>query len=214
MFAKLAPRNLFLIALLLCLLVLALWYTFRFKTRQDQITQLSTDLQTAQTRATELRSAAAQVPALRETVAELKVKQQAFVAALPATANFGGVLDDLRQTTAANGVTMSSFAVSSGNATNLPAGVRPIGLSLSLSGTFKNLFRTIQAFETMGRFTTVNNVAMQLPQADSLDPKLESTLGLTVYTYDPSGAAATPGGGAAAAPAAAPAPTPPAGGPQ
>lgn len=199
MFSKLGPRNLFFLVLALCLATVALWYTFRFKARQDQITQLRGDLDMAQSRAADYRTAAAGLPALRESVAALKVKQEEFLKALPQTANFGGVLNDLRQITAANGVTMSSFTVNAGNATNLPAGVRPLGLNLSVNGKFRDLFRTIQAFETMGRFSTLDTVALQLPQADSLDPKLEGTLGLTVYTFDPS--AGTPAVPAPAAPA-------------
>ncbi|MFC4426150.1 type 4a pilus biogenesis protein PilO [Deinococcus navajonensis] len=211
MFSKLAPRNLFLVMLGLALAVIALWYTFRFQPRQQEIALLRTDLDTAQTRVTELRSAAAQLPELRQTVARLKVEQAEFLRALPSTANFGTVLDEVRRTTAASGAALSTFTVQSGNATNLPAGVRPIGLNLSVSGRFAELFRTLRALETMGRFTNVTSVALQLPEASSFNPDLEGTMGLTVYTFDPTQAAAGTAGGTPGAPPAAPAPaTPPA----
>ncbi|MFD1731100.1 type 4a pilus biogenesis protein PilO [Deinococcus malanensis] len=152
-----------------------------------EISLLRTDLDTAQTRVTQLRSASAQLPELRKTVERLKVEQAEFVRALPNTANFGTVLDEVRRTTAATGAEMSTFSVQSGNAAGLPAGVRPIGLNLSVSGTFAELFQTLRALETMGRFTNVNTVALQLPQADSFNPSLEGTMGLTVYTFDPTG---------------------------
>ncbi|ACO46736.1 type 4a pilus biogenesis protein PilO [Deinococcus deserti] len=214
MFSKLAPRNLFVLMLGLALAVIAMWYTFRFQPRQQEISLLRADLDTAQTRVAQLRSAAAQLPELRKTVERLKVEQAEFVRALPQTANFGTVLDEVRRTTAATGADMSTFSVQSGNTAGLPAGVRPIGLNLSVSGTFAELFQTLRALETMGRFTNVNTIALQLPQADSFNPNLESTMALTVYTFDP--AQATPGaaGDTPGAPPAAPAApaSPPAGG--
>lgn len=215
MFSKLAPRNLFLIMLGLALAVIALWYTFRFQPRQEEISLLRTDLDTAQTRVTQLRSAAAQLPELRKTVERLKVEQAEFVRALPKTANFGTVLDEVRRTTAASGAEMSTFSVQSGSTAGLPPGVRPIGLNLSVSGTFAELFQTLRALETMGRFTNVNTVALQLPQADSFNPSLEGTMALTVYTFDPTQATPGAAGGTPGAPPAAPAPapaSPPAGG--
>ena len=213
MFDKMPPRNLFLITLAACLAVAGMWYTLRFKPRQDEIALLRTDVQTAQDKVTQYRTAQAQLPTLREEVAKLRVEQAEFLRALPNTANFGSVLNELRQTSGANGVNLTNVTVSTGAATGLPAGVRPIALTLNLNGKFRNVYRTIQSVETMGRFTNINSVALQLPQADSLDPDLESNLGLTVYTYDPNLAAVPADPNAApAAPAAAPAA--PAGGAQ
>lgn len=209
MSTKLSPRNLFLIVLAACLLVLALWFVLRFQPRQQQITDLQGQLEPLQTRVTVMRSAAQGLPALRERVAELRVDQQEFLTALPSAANFGTVLDELRRTTAATGATLNTFTVQGGGAApGLPGGVRPIGLSVGVSGRFAQLFGTLRALETAGRFTTVSNVALQLPAATSFDPELEGTLGLTVYTFDPAQAGAEAPGDEPQAPAAAPASDP------
>ncbi|GAA0518277.1 type 4a pilus biogenesis protein PilO [Deinococcus depolymerans] len=208
MLTKLSPRNLFLAALGLCLVILALWYTMRFQPRQAEISNLKGELETVNARVTLLRDNARKVPALREEVAKLKVQQDEFLAALPQTANFGGVLDELRLTSSAAGASMESFNVQSGNAVGLPAGVRPIGLNLSVSGRFAQLFQMLRSVETMSRFTTVNNLSLQLPEATSLDPELQGTLALTVYTFDPSQAATGTPGAPDAAPAAPAAPAP------
>lgn len=193
MLTKLSPRNLFLIVVAACLLLLALWFVLRFQPRQLQITDLQSQIEPLQTRVTVMRPAAQGLPALRERVAELRTDQQEFLTALPSTANFGSVLDQLRRTTAASGATLNTLAVAGGAATELPGGVRPIGLSVGVSGTFSQMFETLRALETAGRFTTVNNVALQLPTATSFDPQLEGNLGLTVYTFDPAQASAPAG---------------------
>ncbi|AIZ44641.1 pilus assembly protein PilO [Deinococcus radiopugnans] len=205
MSTKLSPRNLFLIVLAVCLMVLALWFVLRFQPRQQQITDLQGQLEPLQTRVTVMRSASQGLPALRERVAELRTDQQEFLTALPSAANFGSVLDELRRTTAATGATLNTFTVQGGGAApGLPGGVRPIGLSVGVTGKFAQMFETLRALETAGRFTTVSNVALQLPAATSFDPELEGTLGLTVYTFDPAQASASAPGSEPQAPEAAP----------
>ncbi|GGL04117.1 type 4a pilus biogenesis protein PilO [Deinococcus radiotolerans] len=209
---KLSPRNLFFIVLAACIVVAALWYTMRYQARQQEISLLQSDLDTAQSRVAVMRSNAQQLPALREEVAGLKVQQDDFLAALPKTANYYRILDEIRLNAAAAGATMSNFTVASAAATGLPGGVRPINLNVNVSGTFGQLFQLLRSVETMSRFTNVNNVALQLPQADSFDPRLEGTLALTVYTFDPTQASTPAAGTTPAAPDAAPAAPAPAGG--
>ncbi|MFM6830456.1 MAG: hypothetical protein ACKOVA_09035, partial [Novosphingobium sp.] len=65
---KLSPRNLFFIVLAACIVVAALWYTMRYQARQQEISLLQSDLDTAQSRVAVMRSNAQQLPALREEV--------------------------------------------------------------------------------------------------------------------------------------------------
>ena len=206
MLTKLTPRNQFLVALALCILLIGAWFTLRFQPRQQRISELGTQLETLNTQVTTLRTAARDLPALREETATLRVEREKFLAALPSAANFGSVLDELRLTTAASGTRMTNFAVQPGAVANLPGGVRPLNLTIGVRGKFTQMFQTLRSVETMGRFTTVSNVALQLPEASSFDPELEGSLGMTVYTFDASQAAAQAGGtqDAPAAPAAAP----------
>lgn len=215
MLTKLSPRNAFFVFLALAVLLIGLWYMLFFQPRQQQITDLRGQLDTLNTRVTSLRQAARDLPALKEELVGLRVEREKFLAALPSAANFNRVLDELRLTTAATGAQLTNVAVQTGAAPGLPAGVRPLNLTVGVSGKYGSLFQTLRSVETMSRFTTVSNVSLQLPTATSFDPDLEGSLGMTVYTYDPSGAS-TPAGapGAPAAPAApaapgtAPAPAP------
>ncbi|MDV6374950.1 type 4a pilus biogenesis protein PilO [Deinococcus arenicola] len=197
MLTKLSPRNLFLIVLAACLLVLALWFTLRFQPRQQQITDLQSQIEPLQLRVDTMRTASQALPALRERIAGLRADQQEFLTALPSAANFNSILNELRRITAATGATLTTFTVQGGGAlAGLPDGVRPLNLSVAVSGKFTQMFETLRALETAGRFTTVSNVALQLPAATSFDPELNGTLGLIVYTFDPAQAAGvtTPGG--------------------
>ncbi|MBZ9751686.1 type II secretion system protein M [Deinococcus sp. HMF7604] len=204
MSTKLAPRNIFLIVLAVCLLVGALWYVMRFQARQTEISGLQSELDSVNARVLTLRTNAARLPALREEVANLTTEQQIFLSALPQTANYNAVLDEVRLNASAAGAKMSGFTVANGNVTGLPAGVRPISLNLNVSGQFGQLFRFLRSLETMSRFSTVTSVNLQLPQATSFNPTLESTMGLTVYTFDPTqaGTGTEGSGGTPEAPAA------------
>lgn len=194
----LAPRTLFLLALAGSALLLMAWYFGRYQTRVQEITLLESELETTRLTADRYRAAQRALPELRETVARLRVERDQFLRALPPTAQFGTVLDEVRRNVLAAGAELSTFTVQSGPGEGLPGGVRPIGLNLGVQGQYAEVFRALRSLETMNRFTTVGGVGLQMPAATSFNPSLEGTLNLTVYTYDPS--AAAPGTGAAEAP--------------
>ncbi|MBB5233584.1 type 4a pilus biogenesis protein PilO [Deinococcus budaensis] len=208
MSVKLAPRSLFFAVLAACVLGLLGWYLLRFQARQQEITQIQGELDTTRLTAAAYRAAQRDLPELEATVARLEVERDAFLRALPATAQFGTVLDEVRRNVSAAGAELTTFTVQSGAGEGLPGGVRPINLNLGVSGQFAQVFRALRSLETMNRFANVGGVGLQLPQATSYNPTLEGTLNLTVYTFDPQAAqGGTPGTGGAApeAPAAPPA---------
>ncbi|GAA5512620.1 hypothetical protein Dcar01_01337 [Deinococcus carri] len=206
MSVKLAPRSLFLALLGLCVVLLLGWYFGRYQVRLQEISQLQGEVDTTRMTAERYRAAQRGLPELRSTVTRLEGERDQFLRALPATAQFGSVLDEVRRNVSAAGAQMNTFNVQAGTGTGLPGGVRPINLNLSLSGQFAQVFRALRSLETMNRFTTVGGLNLQLPQATSFNPKLEGTLNLTVYTYDQQQASGTAAeGGAPAAPAAPPA---------
>lgn len=218
---KLPPHYLFALVLALCAAALVLFYTMVYQPRQETIAQLQADLTTKQDTAMRYRTAVAGLPQLRETVDKLEVDRAEFVRALPNSAQFGQVIDQIRSNVAAAGGKLNGIDFNDRNATTLPAGVRGIDVNVNSAGRFSQLFQVLRSLETQNRFTTVNNVDLTLPAANSNDPTLESSMNLTVYTYDPAQAAAagtpsTPGAPPAApnaaAPAAPAAPTAPASG--
>lgn len=201
MSVKLAPRSLFLLVLAGCALLLLAWFLMRFQARQQEITLLQGELETTRLTAESYRAAQRGLPELRATVARLEVERDQFLRALPATAQFGTVLDEVRRNVSAAGAELTTFTVQNGPGAGLPGGVRPITLNLGVSGQFAEVFRALRSLETMNRFTNVGGLGLQLPQATSFNPALEGTLNLTVYTFDQAQAAQ----GAGAAPDAPPA---------
>ncbi|MFC6591521.1 type 4a pilus biogenesis protein PilO [Deinococcus lacus] len=202
---KLEPRILFFIVLALCLGTLLLWYTFRYKSRLEEINALKAEIETTQATLDTYKSASAQLPELRKTVAQLEVERAAFVRALPEKSEMGALVEEMRRNAAASGVTINSLVASangtaSGNtSTVLPGGVQPIRIDMENTGTFAAMFRTLRALETMNRFTTIDGLTMALPEATSTDPALTNSLTMTVYTYDPALAGAVPAEGTAGA---------------
>ncbi|GGJ80491.1 type 4a pilus biogenesis protein PilO [Deinococcus aquiradiocola] len=210
MFAKLSPRNILLLTLAACVVAVLLWWLMYYQTKQQQITDAQNQLNDLNTKLATYRSAQAALPALRTEVAGLQTQRDVFFQALPQTQNIGAVVAAVQQSAAGVGTDLSTLSVAPGTNIGLPAGVRPINLNMTLSGKFQPTFQFLRAVETMNRFSTVSALGLTLPAPDSLDPKLSSTMTMTVYTFDP--AAATAAAGAVPNAPAAPAQTPPAGG--
>ncbi|ADY25848.1 General secretion pathway protein M [Deinococcus proteolyticus MRP] len=212
---RLDPKYIFFLALALSFLVLGLWYTFRYQARQQEIATLKTDIEAAELKVSQYRQAEARLPALREEVAGLRQERAEFVAALPQNNEMAQLLGEMRGNAQASGTQIRGVNVAGGPATaDLPGGVRPIPISMTLAGTYGEVFRTLRAMETMNRFTTIDQLTLQSPEATSFNPELGGTLNMTVYTFDPSlaapptapapatGAPATDASGAAASDAA------------
>lgn len=219
MLAKLKSRDIFLLALVATLLIFLLWYFVIFQNTRTTITSKQSELDTLQIQVQAARQAEAELPRLRQQVADLEVKRDELLRQLPQTQQIGSVVDEIRTDVLAAGGTLNSVAQNAGAAAGLPAGVTPIGLALGVDGSFESLFRVLRSLEGMSRFSTIDSVALNLGgSAESFDPTLAGQMGVTVYTFDPSaaGAGATAGttapGAAPEAPAAAPAA--PAGGAQ
>lgn len=202
---RLDPKYIFAIALALSFLVLGLWYTFRYQARQEEMTNLKTEIETATAQVEQYRQAEAQLPALREEVAQLETERAAFVAALPQKTEMASLLGEMRTNAQKSGTNIQGVNAEGDNSTaDLPGGVRPIPIAITMVGNYDQVFRTLQAMETMNRFSTIDQLVLQSGEATTLNPDLNGTLNMTVYTFDPALAApvATTEGGASAAPAA------------
>jgi len=218
-FRNLRGRDLLLLTIVGLALVGVLWYYLFYSNTKAQIDAARQDLDLQSQQLTIARQKVARLPALQTEVAELRVTRDELLRALPATAEMGRVLEEIRGNLLASGADLLGISRSDARTTEtLPAGVQPIGITLNVTGTFNALYSTLRSLENMNRFSTINSLQLNLGSADdaggTTDPTLAGTMGLTVYTFDP-GAARTPPGGTPGAPAApdAPAPAaPPAGG--
>ena len=206
---KLKGRDVFLLTLVAVLLIGLLWYFLLYGASKSQIDGQRSALDGLQAQVQRSRQATAELPSLRARVAQLEVKRDELLRALPATAKFGAVLSDIRSNLLAAGAQLTGVTQSAGQTAGLPPGVRPIGINLNVSGTFEQMYGALRSIEDMSRFSTIDGVNLTLGQATSFDPDLTGQLGVTVYTFDP--AAAGAGGAPGAVPLAPAAPATPGG---
>ena len=197
MSVKLSPRSTFFLVVALCLIGVLLWYFLFYSTRNQMISDTQTQLDDANRKLVTYRDAQSALPALRTEVAGLQVQRDAFFQALPQTQNIGSVVAAIRSDVDNEKGNLDSLTVSPGATGSLPAGVRPISMNLSVTARFQPTFKLLRSLETMSRFSNLNNVSLTLPAPDSSDPTLNSSMVLTVYTFDPA-SAATPSGTPAA----------------
>ena len=213
MFAKLSPRDTLLIVLALCLLGVVGWYFLYYQSREQVIVDAQTQLDDSVTKLATYRAASSALPTLRTEVVGLQSQRDLFFQALPQTQNIGSVVAAVQRSVEGVGGELTNLTVSPGTVAGLPVGVRPISLNMAVTAKFQPTFQLLRNVETMSRFSTVSALALNLPAPDSLDPKLSSTMTMTVYTFDPVQAGGAVGAtGAPAAPAAPAAPVAPAGG--
>ncbi len=213
MFAKLSPRDTLLIVLALCLLGVVGWYVLYYQSREQVIVDAQTQLDDSVTKLATYRAASSALPTLRTEVAGLQSQRDLFFQALPQTQNIGSVVAAVQRSVEGVGGELTNLTVSPATVAGLPVGVRPISLNMAITAKFQPTFQLLRNVETMSRFSTVSALALNLPAPDSLDPKLSSTMTMTVYTFDPAQAGgAARAAGAPAAPTAPAAPVAPAGG--
>lgn len=207
---KLTPQYIFALVLLACFVLGYLVYSQLIQPRQLEITTLNGEIEQRQLQLSADQGKAAQVLNLTKEVQGLEVERERFLQALPPTANFGQVISNIKQTVSAAGGDLKSLGFSAGTAdANLPAGVKPIGITMTIDGQFPQLFEVLRNLELQGRFTTVDTVGLQSQANDSVQgnqgTRLSGNMGLTVYTFDAAQAAA---GGTTPAAAGTPAPAP------
>ncbi len=211
---KLKPRDVFFMVVGLCVVVLVAWYLTRFQSRQQNIQEIQSQLELSATQLQGLQDQQAKLPGLRSEVKALEQQQDVFVRALPSTVRMGQVISDVRDSVGASGGNLEGVTVQNATETNLPSGVQAVNLSVNLQGRFAPVFRTLRSVETMGRFSKITSVSINLPAPNAADPSLNSSINMTVYTFDPAQvqpSSAAPAGSTApdapaapAAPAAAP----------
>ena len=206
--SKLKQRDIALIAIFVTVLLIIIWYFSFYSPVRAEIDTKKTQLTDLQTQVASAQVIARQVPQLTKAVAELKIQQEEFSRSLPKTQEIGNLLRDLQGNLAASGSEILSVNQTPGIAVNLPPGVQAIGIDMNLRSTFDSLFQSLQALEGMQRYSNVDKLTISLQgDPESLDPKLSSTMNMTVYTFDPAAASTAPlqPGATPATPGAAPA---------
>lgn len=185
--SNLAPQYMFAIVLALTFAIAFAIYTFLIQPGKERLTELQNEQTQKEAKVMEYRQADAAIPQLETQVEKLKVEREEFINALPKTAEFSNVAQQIRGTVVAAGTDLKSlgFSADDGRNEDTVPGVRPMNMNLSVSGQFNEVFNVLRQLETQNRFTTVQSIEMQMPEANSYDPDLDSSFSLKVYTFDP-----------------------------
>jgi Tfp pilus assembly protein PilO len=178
---NLRQRDIALILIVLTVIGGALWYFYMYQPSQERIATLEADIARLDIEISRGENARRNLPELRLAVALLEEERRVFLSQLPRASQVANVIDDLRRSAAAAGVTIESFSQGSASA-NIQS-IRPIGFTVASSGNFGETMAFLGVLEGLQRYTKVNQVGLSLSSDESDDPDLSSNIGFTVFVF-------------------------------
>jgi Tfp pilus assembly protein PilO len=178
---NLRQRDIALILIVLTVIGGALWYFYLYQPSQERIATLEADIARLDVEISRGENARRNLPELRLAVALLEEERRVFLSQLPRASQVANVIDDLRRSAAAAGVTIESFSQGSASA-NIQS-IRPIGFTVASSGNFGETMAFLGVLEGLQRYTKVNQVGLSLNSDESDDPDLSSNIGFTVFVF-------------------------------
>lgn len=183
---KLRQRDIAIIMIVLSVALAAAWWYFLYQPTQDRIASLEADITRLDAQIVAGERARANLPQLRQTVAELEADRREFLAQLPRESDIGPFIERIRLTASESDVEIQS--VSQGNANEDVQDVRPIGFTVSSNGDFLSTMTFLQQLETLQRFTKINQVGLNSGGGgdgapDPNDPTLNANYNFTIYVY-------------------------------
>ena len=178
---NLRQRDIAIIVLVLTVIAGVLWYFYMYQPSQDRIAALEADIQRLDVEIRRGEDARRNLPDLRLAVALLEEERRVFLSQLPTESQVAALIDALRTSSEAAGVTIRSF--SQGTAQSGVQDVRAIAFNVSADGRFVESMGFIDLLENLQRFTKLNTVGLSLAADDSEDPDLNTSVGFTVYVF-------------------------------
>jgi type IV pilus assembly protein PilO len=178
---KLRQRDVAIIFIVVTLIAAVLWYFYMYRPTQDRIQTLESDIARLDTEIQRGEQARANLPDLRNAVAQLEQDRLDFLAQLPKESDISGLIDQLRASASESDITVNSF--SQGNAQESIQDVRPIGFTVATQGTFTKTMDFLGKLEALQRFTKINQVGLNVQDNASSNPDLGATFGFTVYVF-------------------------------
>jgi len=201
--ARMGQREWAIVAIVAALLLGMMWYFLVTQPLQGRIPELQAEVDRLIVERDRGRAAQRALPQLRETIARLDAERQQFLRELPPTEQLGRVLSSLTQTARESGVVLRTLSRSAGDNQGV-ANVRATNLALQVESAFPELYVFLRNLEGLQRFATVSGLNLTLDssepaasEAQDINPIINTSLTMTVYTYTGQGqpAQGTPPGG-------------------
>ncbi len=192
MFARLRQRDIALLVLGLLVVIALLWYYLLYTPVQNQISQTQNQLAALKAQVLTAEAAERSLPQLRASIAQLKVQEALFLKALPLTVQSGPLVRALHTRINQVGAVLQNISQSVGG-TSVARGVEPIGISLSLKGTFQAIYALLHQVQHMQRFAVINSLSLGGSGGKSIgaSPLLQVQLSLSAYSFLPKQAGVT-----------------------
>lgn len=181
---KLRQRDIALAMIVLSVVAAVLWWFFLYQPTQDRIAELQAEIARLDTTIADGERARANLPQLRQTVAELEADRAEFLRQLPLESEIGDFIEQIRVTASESDVEVLSF--NQGNASENIQDVRPISFTVNNRGDFGATMGFLQQLETLQRFTKISQVGLSSSDAEDAspdDPLLNSNYTFTIYVY-------------------------------
>ena len=174
-------RDIALILVVLTIVGGVLWYFYLYSPSQERIAALEGDIQRLDVEIRRGEDARRNLPELRLAVALLEEERRVFLSQLPLESQVADVIDDLRLAAENAGVTIASFSL--GGATDSIQSVRPVGFTVTSSGTFGEAMAFVGVLEGLQRYTKINQIGLSASADDTADPDLATNIGFTVFVF-------------------------------
>ncbi len=178
---NLRQRDIAIILVVLTIIGGVLWYFYWWQPAQDRIVELEAEITRLDVEIRRGEDARRNLPELRLAVALLEEERRVFLSQLPTESQVANVIDDLRLSAEAGGVTIASF--SQGGAAENIQDVRPIGFTVASSGSFGEVMNFVGVLEGLQRYTKIRQIGLSVAADDSADPDLTSNIAFTVYVF-------------------------------
>ena len=192
---SLSGQNIALIVIAISVLVAATWYFTLYTNTLAEADAIRNEITTLNDRKLVGVRARDNVVKLCQVVTDLQLQKAEFLRALPSNEEFSSLLDTLRIQAARAGGGPSKGISSLGRTAGasagaaIPAGVKAIGINVSLEGTLDGIRGLLASFEQQQRFMKVETLSLAQaggtdPNAPVTNPLLASTMAMTAYIYD------------------------------
>ena len=167
---NLRQRDIAIVCIVLTVIAAGLWYFYMYRPTLDEATELENRISTLTLQVQRGEAARENLPALREEVALLEIEREIFLSQLPRESEVASLLDQLRESATASQVLLDG--ISQGNVSEGVQDVRPLGFTLSTTGTFGRTMAFLQRLEELQRFTKVRQIGFSVPSAaeNAADP--------------------------------------------
>lgn len=183
--ARMGQREWAIVAIVLALLLGAMWYFFVTQPLQGRVPQVQAEVDQLTIERDRGRAAQRALPQLRETIARLDAERQQFLRELPPTEQLGRVLSSLAQQARESGVLLKTLNRGPGDA-QVP-NVRSTNIAMQVESPFSELYVFLKRLEDLQRFSTVSGLNLALGNEKTTNPAINTSLTMTVYTYTGTG---------------------------